>query len=85
MYILKIKALREKAYQQGKKSWEGMKMDGTPAKYSAKVLDIGKQQLSWSVGTVYCDMELKPSILEEVSKSVSLLLLIQKLQMAKFY
>ena len=36
-----------------------------------RVLDIKKGKLSYVVGTVYLDMPLKPSILEDIVKDVS--------------
>lgn len=75
MYILKIEELRQKAFNQGHKSWNDMIANGNRVQHSEKTLDVGKHRICWTVGTVYCDMDLKPSILEEVSKSVSISLL----------
>jgi len=35
------------------------------------VLDVRQGQLCWVAGTVYMDMPLKPSVLEDVAKDVS--------------
>lgn len=36
-----------------------------------RVLDVRQGQLCWVAGTVYMDMPLKPSVLEDVAKDVS--------------
>lgn len=71
LYLNRLKKLRVKVYNKGSSAWSGMVRDGIPVKYSDKVLDLGKNRISWTVGTIYRDMGMKPSILEEVTASVS--------------
>lgn len=73
IYFARLVKKRPKVYQQAKRAWDTLVMDGTQAKYSLKVLDVGKHRLSWVVGTVYREMKFKPSILEEVTASVSII------------
>lgn len=35
-----------------------------------RVLDVRQGKLSWIVGTVYMDLPLKPSIMDDISKEV---------------
>lgn len=71
IYFARLTSKRPKVYSQGKKAWHSMKIDGNEVKYSLKVLDTGNTKVSWVVGTIYREMKYKPSILEEVSASVS--------------
>ena len=49
-------------------------LGGEKVKKVERVLDVRQGELCWVAGTVYMDMPLKPSILEDVSKDVSLYL-----------
>lgn len=69
IYFKRLEKLRPKVYIQGKNAWEGLKYNGEVAKHSPKVLDVGNNAVSWVVGTVYREMKLKPSILEEITAS----------------
>lgn len=69
IYYSRLTKKRPMVYAQGKASWNGLKMNGEEAKYSLKVLDVGNNSLSWVVGTIYREMKLKPSILEEITAS----------------
>ena len=40
-----------------------------------RVLDVRQGELCWVAGTVYLDMPLKPNILDDISKDVSVLLI----------
>lgn len=44
--------------------------------YVRRVLDVTKGQLAYVIGTVYMEMPLKPSILEDIAKDVSFLLVL---------
>ena len=46
-------------------------LGGEKVKKVERVLDVRQGELCWVAGTVYMDMPLKPSILEDVSKDVS--------------
>lgn len=39
--------------------------------YVPRVLDVVKSQLCWILGTVYMDMPLKPNVLEDLGRDVS--------------
>jgi hypothetical protein len=52
-------------------AWEGTILGGETATKVDRVLDVRQGQLCWVAGTVYMDMPLKPSVLEDVSKDVS--------------
>lgn len=69
IYYSRLTKKRPAVYAQGKAAWNGLKMGGEEVKYSLKVLDVGNNSISWVVGTIYRDMKLKPSILEEITAS----------------
>ena len=48
------------------------KIAGETARQVARVLDVRQGELCWVVGTVYMDLPLKPNILDDVAKDVSL-------------
>jgi DNA polymerase delta subunit 2 len=52
-------------------AWEDTILGGETATKVDRVLDVRQGQLCWVAGTVYMDMPLKPSVLEDVSKDVS--------------
>lgn len=51
-------------------AWEDTFLGGETAQQMERVLDVRQGQLCWVIGTVYMDMPLKPSVLEDVSKDV---------------
>lgn len=53
-------------------AWEGTVIGGETATKVNRVLDVRQGELCWVPGTVYVDMPLKPNILDDVSKDVSL-------------
>lgn len=71
IYFARLIKKRPKVYSQAKRAWGGLVKDGVEAKYSLKVLDVGNHELSWVVGTVYREMKYKPSLLAEITASVS--------------
>lgn len=70
LYLSRLNQLRCVVLEQGRRSWDGMVRNSISVKHSDKVLDVGKNKISWAVGTIYREMRLKPSILEEVTVSV---------------
>lgn len=72
IYLKRLSQTRQKAYKQGYDAWSDMIIENNPVKYSEKVLEVGRNKYCWVVGTIYREMKLKPSILEEVSASVSI-------------
>ena len=50
-----------------------MEIAGQKAKHVERVLDIRQGELGWVVGTVYMDLPLKPNVLEDLARDVSLL------------
>ncbi|KAJ4301131.1 DNA polymerase delta small subunit Cdc1 [Kalmusia sp. IMI 367209] len=68
MYFLRLaqlkKAVREKAHE----AWDDFELAGETAKYVERVLDVRQGELCWVVGTVYMEMNLKPNVLDDISK-----------------
>lgn len=46
------------------------KLGGETARYVDRVLDVRQGELCWVVGTVYREMDLKPNVLDDISKEV---------------
>jgi DNA polymerase delta subunit 2 len=49
-----------------------MQIAGEEARRVERVLDVRQGELCWVVGTVYMDMPLKPNVLDDVAKDVSM-------------
>jgi DNA polymerase delta subunit 2 len=73
MYFLRLARIKPAVEQIASAAWDGRTLGGETAKRVDRVLDIRQGELCWVAGTVYMDMPLKPSILEDVSKDVSTL------------
>lgn len=71
MYFLRLAKIRPAADEVAAAAWSDTVIAGEEAKRVERVLDVRQGELCWVTGTVYMDMPLKPSILEDVSKDVS--------------
>ena len=72
IYFLRLTKIKPAVEKVAEASWEGTVIGGEKAKPVDRVLDVRQGELCWVTGTVYMDMPLKPNILEDVSKDVSL-------------
>ena len=77
MYFLRLTKIKPAVEQVAATAWEGTVIGGEEAKRVDRVLDVRQGELCWVVGTVFVAMPLKPDILEDVSKDVSLPYLLQ--------
>ncbi|KAH6892116.1 DNA polymerase alpha/epsilon subunit B-domain-containing protein [Thelonectria olida] len=68
MYFLRLTKIRPAADQVAAAAWGDTIIAGEEVKRVERVLDVRQGELCWVTGTVYMDMPLKPSILEDVSK-----------------
>lgn len=75
MYFLRLTKIKPAVEEVAAKAWEGTEIGGERATRVERVLDVRQGELCWVAGTVYMDMRLKPNILEDVSKDVSIFLL----------
>lgn len=71
MYFLRLAKIKPAVEQVAAEAWDGTVVGNEPAKKVDRVLDVRQGELCWVAGTVFMDMPLKPSILEDVSKDVS--------------
>lgn len=53
---------------------ENTQLGGEKAQFVDRVLDVRQGELCWVVGTVYMEMALKPNVLDDISKEVTLTL-----------
>ncbi|KAH7166128.1 DNA polymerase alpha/epsilon subunit B-domain-containing protein [Dactylonectria macrodidyma] len=68
MYFLRLAKIKPAVDKVAAESWSDTVIAGEAAKRVPRVLDVRQGELCWVTGTVYMDMPLKPSILEDVSK-----------------
>lgn len=62
VYFLRLTRLRERLAETCRKRW--------PAHPPCRVLDIDPSKLSLVIGTLYCEMKLKPNVLEDLAREV---------------
>lgn len=74
IYFLRLTKIKPAVEQVASTAWEGTVLGGETATKADRVLDIRQGQLCWVIGTVYMDMPLKPSVMDDVSKDVSAML-----------
>jgi len=70
MYFLRLAEIKPAVEQIASAAWEGTVIGGEPARRVDRVLDVRQGELCWVAGTVYMDLPLKPSIMDDVSKDV---------------
>lgn len=70
-YLQRLNGLRRKVYDVAHKSWCDMIIEGSTVYHSERVLDLGNKKINWTIGTIFKEMKLKPSIFDEISSSVS--------------
>ncbi|KAH7008147.1 DNA polymerase alpha/epsilon subunit B-domain-containing protein [Ilyonectria destructans] len=68
MYFLRLTKIKPAVDEVAAASWSNTVIASETAKQVPRVLDVRQGELCWVTGTVYMDMSLKPSILEDVSK-----------------
>ncbi|KAK1453590.1 DNA polymerase alpha/epsilon subunit B [Colletotrichum melonis] len=68
VYFLRLTSIRPAVDAVAAEAWDGTVIGGEEARHVNRVLDVRQGELCWVTGTVYMDMELKPNILEDVSK-----------------
>ncbi|GAB1314959.1 DNA polymerase delta small subunit Cdc1 [Madurella fahalii] len=68
IYFLRLTKIKPFVEEVASAAWKGTVLGGETAKKVDRVLDVRQGELCWVAGTVYMDMPLKPSILEDVSK-----------------
>jgi DNA polymerase delta subunit 2 len=72
MYFLRLTKIKPAVDEVAAAAWDDIVIGGEKARPADRVLDVRQGELCWVSGTVYMDMPLKPDILEDVSKDVSL-------------
>ncbi|KAK4669767.1 DNA polymerase delta small subunit Cdc1 [Podospora pseudopauciseta] len=68
IYFLRLTKIKPAVEQIAHEAWDDTVLGGENANKVERVLDVRQGELCWVAGTVYMDMPLKPSILEDVSK-----------------
>lgn len=72
MYFLRLAKLKPAAEKVAAEAWDGFEIGGEAATKVERVLDVRQGELCWVTGTIYMDMALKPNILDDISKDVSI-------------
>lgn len=69
MRLTKLKPAVEKIASD---AWEDFQIAGETVERVDRVLDVRQGKLCWVIGTIYMEMPLKPNILDDISKDVSI-------------
>jgi len=72
IYFLRLAVLKDYCVNACAEKWNDMAIAGQKAKHVERVLDVRQGELGWVVGTVYMDLPLKPNVLEDLARDVSL-------------
>lgn len=72
MYFLRLTKLKPAVEQFAAEAWDGFHIAGEEVQKVERVLDVRQGKLCWVAGTTYIEMPLKPNILDDISKDVSL-------------
>ncbi|TRM61693.1 DNA polymerase alpha/epsilon subunit B-domain-containing protein [Schizophyllum amplum] len=67
IYFLRLNALRDSVLQNAERKWKHV--EGDPI-HVPRVLEVVKAKLCYVVGTVYMEMPLKPSVMEDIARDV---------------
>lgn len=71
MYFLRLTKIKPAVEEVAAAAFDDVVIAKHQAWKVERVLDVRQGELCWVAGTVYMDMPLKPSILDDVSKDVS--------------
>jgi DNA polymerase delta subunit 2 len=72
MYFLRLSKLKPAVEQIASEAWDDFQIGGEAVERVERVLDVRQGKLCWVAGTIYMEMPLKPNILDDISKDVSL-------------
>jgi DNA polymerase delta subunit 2 len=70
LYFARLVLLKEHVEKVGELAWADFSLAGIKAKRVERVLDVRQGEVCWVVGTVFMDMPLKPSIMDDLAKEV---------------
>src|ERR1700760_884457 len=70
LYFARLVLLKSHVERVGEAAWKGFSLAGNKTKRVDRVLDVRQGEVCWVVGTVFMDMPLKPSIMEDLAKEV---------------
>ena len=71
IYFLRLAKIKPAVEAVASAAWEDTVLGGETVQQVERVLDVRQGQLCWVAATVYMDMPLKPSVMDDVSKDVS--------------
>lgn len=72
MYFLRLTKLKPAVEKIALEAWDGFQVAGETVQQVERVLDVRQGRLCWVIGTIYMEMPLKPNILDDISKDVSM-------------
>jgi DNA polymerase delta subunit 2 len=67
LYFARLVLLKEQVERVGQTAWRDFEIAGSPANRVERVLDVRQGEVCWVVGTVFMDMPLKPSIMDDLA------------------
>ena len=68
MYFARLAQLKPSLVQLATEAFSDYEIAGEQAKRVDRVLDVRQGNLCWVVGTIYMDMPLKPSVMDDIGK-----------------
>ncbi|KAI4520548.1 DNA polymerase alpha/epsilon subunit B-domain-containing protein [Schizophyllum commune] len=69
IYYLRLHSLRDSVIENAQRKWKDI--EGSPV-HIPRVLEVSKAKLCYVVGTVYMEMPLKPSVMEDIARDHSI-------------
>lgn len=73
IYFLRLTKIKPAVEEVAAAEWDGLSVGNEKARRVERVLDVRQGELCYVAGTIYVDMPLKPNVMDDVSKDVSLL------------
>jgi DNA polymerase delta subunit 2 len=68
LYFTRLAQLKPHIQAVAEETWEDYELGDETASSVDRVLDVRQGQLCWVIGTVFMDMPLKPSVLDDLTK-----------------
>ncbi|KAK5104651.1 DNA polymerase delta small subunit Cdc1 [Lithohypha guttulata] len=66
LYYLRLTKLQGVVKEMAEQEWSHVEVAGEKAIHAERVLDVRQGELSWTAGTIYVDLPLKPNVIDEV-------------------
>lgn len=72
IYFLRLTKIKPAVEAVAAAEWDDLSVGKEKARRVDRVLDVRQGELCYVAGTIYVDMPLKPNVMDDVSKDVSI-------------